>query len=1163
MGAAEERNRPGVDPATLWTDRGLQQDATVDEVLLQLPRAARAALAALLLAFLIQFAFASHSAAAEPGGKHVFDALHSLTGGTLASPVDSVPDPPPNHPPAEFAEPCGVAVDSEGYVYVSVLGSSGTGEDGRIDIFNAAGEFLREIKNGFGPCDVAVDSAGTVYVRQVFGNDVVAYTPNAYPPAPSVDYGSSFVVDSAFAAAGLAVNPADDHLLVVHPTAVHEFSSAAEGNTLLKSEIGEGTLASAKGVAIDGTTGDIFVGSQATASSQTPSVIFIFDSSSVLKGAITGSDTPAEKFASDSGKLYPGIDEETGEVFVADGVGAKLVYRFVPANGGGYEYLADPELESHSYSAAAALRIAVANLEGGEPTAHYVYVASPSKQPGHLYAFGPEPETGVPIVSDTSVSGVTATEAILSAEINPHGFPTNYQFQYVDDNSFQETGFDDAPAVPVPAESIGGGSLQVSVSQPVTGLSPGTLYHFRVIANNCGPENPSECETEGEREEEGTGPEIAHSFATFSLPPVQGSCPNASLRVGPAALLPDCRAYEIVSPLDPGGHNVSSIALGALAGGFGTLLASPNGESVSFQSEAGPFPGVVNNGFNDRYESRRGPTGWVTTFQAPTGAQMQIPSPGGLSTDHGYSFWRTGGGKGTPDAGSLVINNTETEYLRLPDGSFELLGSGDLAIEPEAGGRWISANGSHAIFTSPVQLEVGAPQSGIEGIYDRTADGALHVISLLPGDLTPGAGTSVAYQGVSADGSTVAFKVTEAGIATLYLRIGDSETVPVASGAIEFGGLSADGDRLTYVKGGDIFSFEATSQATVPVGSGGDSTIVNVSADGSHIYFVSAQASKENLYVWDANTEIATFIATLDELDVIGEPVAVSATNVHGLGLWTHAVVSPNQRQFAGPANDPSRTSPDGRYFVFESHADLTGEEAGGTSQVFRYDAATGDLLCVSCDPTQAAAASGGGRLQTVNAEDQKSPINSFALIQNVTDDGRMVFFESEQQLVATDANAVRDVYEWEAVGTGGCLRAGGCISLISSGRGSQASYLYSVAADGRDVFFTTSDTLVPGAAGGAPAIYDARINGGFPAPLPLPECGLDNCQAPGPPPATSAIAPASAGVAGKGNVRQGKTCRKNQRRIVRNGKVRCVKKKRHGGGKHKVPKSHKQGGSK
>src|SRR5215213_1649363 len=439
MGAAEERNRPGVDPATLWTDRGLQQDATVDEVLLQLPRAARAALAALLLAFLIQFAFASHSAAAEPGGKHVFDALHSLTGGTLASPVDSVPDPPPNHPPAEFAEPCGVAVDSEGYVYVSVLGSSGTGEDGRIDIFNAAGEFLREIKNGFGQCAVAVDSAGTVYVRQVFGNDVVAYTPNAYPPAPSVDYGSSFVVDSAFAAAGLAVNPADDHLLVVHPTAVHEFSSAAEGNTLLKSEIGEGTLASAKGVAIDGTTGDIFVGSQATASSQTPSVIFIFDSSSVLKGAITGSDTPAEKFASDSGKLYPGIDEETGEVFVADGVGAKLVYRFVPANGGGYEYLADPELESHSYSAAAALRIAVANLEGGEPTAHYVYVASPSKQPGHLYAFGPEPETGVPIVSDTSVSGVTATEAILSAEINPHGFPTNYQFQYVDDNSFQET----------------------------------------------------------------------------------------------------------------------------------------------------------------------------------------------------------------------------------------------------------------------------------------------------------------------------------------------------------------------------------------------------------------------------------------------------------------------------------------------------------------------------------------------------------------------------------------------------------------------------------------------------------------------------------------------------------------------------------------------------
>jgi hypothetical protein len=174
-----------------------------------------------------------------------------------------------------------------------------------------------------------------------------------------------------------------------------------------------------------------------------------------------------------------------------------------------------------------------------------------------------------------------------------------------------------------------------------------------------------------------------------------------------------------------------------------------------------------------------------------------------------------------------------------------------------------------------------------------------------------------------------------------------------------------------------------------------------------------------------------------------------------------------------------------------------------------------------------------------------------------------MVFFESRQRLVATDANDVQDVYEWEAFGVGGCQDEQGCISLISSGRGSQASFLYSVAANGRDVYFTTTDRLVPGAVGGAPALYDARINGGFPVPPPSSGCELESCQDAGTTGLSHPITPASAGVVGNGNVRPGKKiCRKTQRRIVRHGKVRCVKKRRSAHG-HSGSRGKKQGGSK
>jgi hypothetical protein len=1074
---------------------------------------------------------------------HVFDPVLSLTGGCTTNKLDPVADPgcPTEHAPNPFSQPSGVAVDLHGDIYVANIGNN-SGSEGRVDVFDPSGHFITEFKTEPFPETIAVDTQCNVYVKQ-FEERTLRYTPSSCPPSELTTYGELTWLSGS--QGGIAVNSSNDHLFVRRGESISEYSPTGE---LIDSTIGQGALFTGRSstIAVYGATGDIYTSTTKTADKQVPSeeepfvsIVKVFGSGPghPLKYTIDGSDTPEGGFRADFGKLGLAVDEANGDLYVNDVEGSGFVYQFRLNEAGEYEFISKI---SHSFQDVAQ---AIAFDNGpSSPNQGHLFVTSHPQNVGHLFAFEPAPEEAAPIVEGESFSGLSTTEALLEGEVNPNGAATGYRFEYVDEATFQSDvaesgaghGFDHATRAPVPGAQLPASNAAVPVSEAITGLQPGTKYHFRVFAENA------KGIAEGERK---GGEEVEHVFATY--PPASPG-------------LPDSRAYELVTPPDTNGRLPTATGIG-IGDGFETNLVTalgPNGDTnLLYETVGGSLPGTEGTGAinGDVYEAERGPAGWSSSIAEPSGAQSQAPSSGGFSPDHLYSFWNTAGG-GVHDNGSLVIGGEETHYTRMPDGSFELIGKGAGGEEdPLARGRRISAGATHLILTSPVQLEPDAPPTPVSRpspdfgtVYDRGPGGTVRVLSLLPGDITPASAGEIAYQGTSADGSAVAFKVGS----TLYERR-SGETLIVEEGNPTFTGISGDGGRVFFLKGGNIFAFDAGEGTTIPVGSGGESTVVNISADGSHVYFVSTKrlggqgkSGKDNLYVWNDGT--IAFIGTLEHIDVTGKDEGVSGFLVGGLGLWTQYGPT-NMGTNGGPANDPSRTTANGRFLVFQSRAELTGYDSEGHPEIYRYDSNDGSLLCVSCNPTLAPVVS-GGKLQSLSASgNQFAPGNSLAPTANLTEDGQVVFFETEDALVAGDVDQTQDVYEWEAEGTDGCTRASGCFSLISSGHSAEANYLYAAGRDGNDVFFRTGDQLLRADQDATPSIYDARVGGGF-AETQAPACQGEACRgAVSSPPDLPDIA--STGMSDLG---ARKHCPKGERRVFSRGKSRCVKAHHKGRHRHK-----------
>ncbi|HST68082.1 MAG TPA: hypothetical protein VLI94_00300 [Solirubrobacterales bacterium] len=1108
--------------------------------------------------------FAPLAAAAE--FPYTLDEELSLTGDCSTSTADAVPDPdcqgeppayppPPDRPAARFDLPFSVTVDDWGNVYVASRSSAGT--EGRIDIFDSEGHFISELEDPHGPRSIAVDGEGNLYAYEFSfaegaSPEIVRYPPDVYNPAAGeIEYDPADrtpIISVLAGHRGLAIDRADpadagdDRLYVNEEFQIGIYSSAATGNALVDTIEPPG-MDGGKYVAVDAERRRLYTTTCKNINQNCVVWAMEADAPYDLLQEIDGNRTPAKDFFSKEGKLSIAVDETNGHFFIGDLAPQDDIFEFDAS----YDYVSRFTIPGGPLGWEAQSDVAenpkAPDPADLNPADNYRHLYVPlSRNSGSAIAYSP-PEVEDPEIESIEATDIGETEAELSALIHPHQLETTYEIRYVSEAQHAIDGF--SLATLAASGTIAGLPAPQRVSALIGGLQPGTAYRVLVTAEN----------ELGKVEEES-------SFTTHDdAPASEGGCPNELLRTGVSAVLPDCRAYELVTPPD----TAARVPRGDERAGeyFGMLQASPSGEAVDFLVTTGALPGTEASGyfFGDPYLATRGAGGWSTALAGPTGAQASKPKPGGFSPDQGYSFWLANG------EGSALIGGEQSSYVRYPDGHSELIGRGSLGTDQFAKGLLITEGGTHIIFRThdpeghaPQKLEPEAPEEGIIAIYDRTRDpltGAeeTHVVSLLPDNTAPS--QNAEYRGASADGEAIAFRLGT----SLYLRVANETTYEIGAPGATFAGVSDGGERAFYLEGGDLKAFDTGSEEVITFADTAEPvTPVNVAPQGGRAYFVSETAvpgsgpnpggdsplpGAQNLYLSEGEGT-PDFIATLTERDVEGD---LAEEGGDGLGFWIESL---RQRR---PSMDPSRLTPDGGVLVFQSRAELDGFQPGVEPQVYRYDHLAASLECVSCPPT-GTPATGGAVLQTVGYDNFDTPLGIYGFVPALRADGKRLFFESTEALRSSDTDGLRDVYEWEAEGVGSCKREGGCVYLISSGRSARPDYLFGHSQSGDDVFIHTSDVLLPGDEQTA-SIYDARVGGGFASSAPV-ICAEEACK-PGltPPPALPAP---QTGVQGKsGNVKNGKSCPRGKRKVKRKGKVVCVKKHK----KQKTQKTRKAGARK
>ena len=620
-----------------------------------------------------------------------------------------------------------------------------------------------------------------------------------------------------------------------------------------------------------------------------------------------------------------------------------------------------------------------------------------------------------------------------------------------------------------------------------------------------------------------------------------GACANEERRLEQGSTyLPDCRAYEMVSPVDKAGNDALTAS--------GTL-SSLDGDGFLYASTSAYGDAIF--GGNGYYLGRRTASGWQVKTAQPSPVRGEFSFLGGgwtladASDDLSRLFYQS-------DLPLVAEDEDEARdvYTRESLGLFSWASQGAFSrtagVAAEYAGR--SADSSHVVFQTQDHLvPADAPRAGGESVYDRVGsqtnlvnvntDGSLvSTCGAVLGNTDKAAGGT--SRAVSQDGSRIFFKSPDPNgsgdpecgqPSRLYVRINDSETIEVSAPEhvdpegpqpVEYQGASADGSKVFFTTteqltaddpGHDpeLYEYDLSARELTRISGGVSGTeagnvygVAAISPDGSHVYFLAAgqlvpgkgQEGAVNLYLYTEGTTKFVRNTLLSNVSV--------------------AMLT------APPTMKKASVSADGSRLVFRA------AEEPENYHVYLYEEPTESVRCLSCGilgpepPSDPFSISRDANLNEGDSLSRQRPGNM------ISADGRRVFFNTPYSLVPRDTNGEKDAYEWEAPGSGSCSEsepafsqeAGGCIFLLSAGKGEQRSIVLDASSDGSTVFISEYSALAPQDDDLLLDVYAVRIDGGFAGPTVSAPCGEATCRSHTDPP--SRDAGGSSSFAGRGNPR-------------------------------------------
>lgn len=947
-----------------------------------------------------------------------------------------------------FSELCGVAVDSHGDIYTSDYFNG-------IHVYAPSGAPLASLP-GTGGCNVAVDSQGTLY-RNAFEGPVTKFTPSEYPPTTATTYEAKGTVD-AIQSWGIAVDPATDNLFVDEHTAVAEYDQAGTRTGAFAED-----LLASQGIAADSDSGRVLV-SDADPAGERQVEVF----AAAVSLPATGEATEiAATTATLNGTIDPSGHQLTDCRFeyISEAVFQANLTALKDGFTGASQHLCEPEAAAIAPDEADhAVQARLTALHNGT-TYRFRLVAATAGGEGQGVpkTFETPP---APSIDAAKVTELTATSAKLTAEVDPLGTDTSCHFEW------GQTAEPGNPEVPYqhsepcePDEDVGSAPGDVPVFLQISGLSANTTYHWRLIATNAA----------------GTTTGAEHTFIDLTEAAAQ-SCPaNEAFRTGPSAGLPDCRAYEMVTPPFKNGAAPGLVVLGMIPSwstdGSRLTLTS----TQCFADAAGCT--VKRDTIGSPYAFTRSSAGWVPHALVPPASQFEVSTISNVNPETGSALVSAP----TPPQGQ------DEWYARRPNGSLADIGPvsppalGPLG--PEGNAHLATADLSHLVVqagaetkwpflaetTNSSVLEYLGGGSDPIPVGVRGGPGSTDIISLCNTEV--GAGNEAAASGsaLSVDGRTVFFTASRCPAMAghpavpaneLYARIDQSETVELSESECGAGPL-AD---------------EVACRGAEPA----DAQFEGASADGSKAFFTSTQQLTD-----DAGEDA-------HEGDTAKGQQCRVTTGANGCNLYEYDFSRPQgERLIAVSKGDTSGGGPrvqgvvaissDGSHVYFVARGVLSSAPNG------EGDSATdgGENLYVF----QRDAAHPGGALSFVATLSEAKGLGSqWADRQlweigvaeaNISPDGRFLLFVSDAPLTRGDSGAGlghAQVFRYDAfsgalarlsigergfndngnAGTGDAKIVGGrSLTFFAGGSGRRNP---SMSDDGTRVFFQSPLALTPGA---------------------------------------------------------------------------------------------------